>query len=530
MIARLTAVRAARSAALWGAVFGLYILASAVGYASTYQSVAQRERLLLLFGSNGGVNAIFGPANAIDTVQGFTEWRSLGVLSLVGGVWGLLAATRLLRGEEEAGRWELLLAGRTTRAGAAVQGLLGLVAGLLTLWSVAAAVAIAAGRDAKVDFGVGRALFLATAAASSAAVFLAIGALTGQLAATRRQAAGYAGIMLGVAYGLRMIADSDTGVTWLRWATPLGWVEQMRPLTDPHPLALLPVGGCVALAGIVTVYLAATRDLGAGTMPDRAFAQPRTWLLGGANALSVRLIRPVVLGWFAALATSGLVLGLLAKSAGTAVASSSTDRHLLIRLGVREVGATAYLGLSFLVVALLVALIAVGQANAARGEEASGRLEQLLVRPFARRRWLLGRVGVAAAAVLLAGLVAGSFTWLGAATQHAGIGLLPMLAAGINITGPAIMILGVGVLAFGIRPRAMTFVCYGLLAWSFLVQLVGSVVNANRWLLDTSLFRHMAAAPAVDPNWTANAIIAAIGIGAAAIGVGAFARRDLAGE
>ena len=34
---------------------------------------------------------------------------------MLGAVWALLVATRLTRGEEDAGRWELLLAGGTTR-------------------------------------------------------------------------------------------------------------------------------------------------------------------------------------------------------------------------------------------------------------------------------------------------------------------------------------------------------------------------------------------------------------------------------
>ena len=48
---------------------------------------------------------------------------------LLGAVWGLLTSTRLLRGEEDGGRWELLLAGRTTRRRAAAQALAGLGAG-----------------------------------------------------------------------------------------------------------------------------------------------------------------------------------------------------------------------------------------------------------------------------------------------------------------------------------------------------------------------------------------------------------------
>ena len=69
-------------------------------------------------------------------------------------------------------------------------------------------------------------------------MFLAVGALAGQLAATRRQAAAYAGAALGVSYALRLVADSGIGLEWLRWATPLGWVEELQPLTSPAPPAL----------------------------------------------------------------------------------------------------------------------------------------------------------------------------------------------------------------------------------------------------------------------------------------------------
>jgi ABC-2 type transport system permease protein len=64
-----------------------------------------------------------------DPVAGYTAYHVIGVLGIIGAVWGLLAATRLLRGEEEAGRWELLLAGRTTRRRAAAAAIAGLASG-----------------------------------------------------------------------------------------------------------------------------------------------------------------------------------------------------------------------------------------------------------------------------------------------------------------------------------------------------------------------------------------------------------------
>ncbi len=530
VVARQTGRHAARSGVVWGAVFGGYVAVSAYGFASSYKTAAQRASFARTFGSNVGINAIIGPAHDIGTVAGFTAWRSLGVLSVVGAVWGLLAGTRLLRGEEEAGRWELYLAGRTTRGGAARQALLGLGAGLLALWAVTAVLAMGIGRTAQVRIGATAMLFLATAVVSSAAVFLVVGALASQLAPTRRQAAAYAGGALGAAYGLRMVADSGAGLEWLRWTTPLGWVEELRPLSSPRPLVLLPLAGSVAALAAVTAHLAGTRDLGASTIPDRPPSGARTRLLSRPAGLSLRLARPVLLGWMIAIALTGVMMGLISKSAGRALSESPSFRQLLTLLGAHHSGAATYLGVAFLVVAVLVAFIAAGQIGAAREEEASARLDNLLVRPVSRVSWLGGRLVVAAGAVALGGLVAGLSTWIGAASQGAGVDLTSTLGAGVNVIAPAVFLLGVGTLVLGVRPRLVTAAVYAVLAWSFLIEIIGGIIRANRWLLDTSVFYQMAAAPAVPPNWTADGVLAGLGVSAAVIGGAFFRRRDLVGE
>lgn len=49
---------------------------------------------------------------ALDDAGGFTIWRTGLPILVLASVWILLAATRITRGEEDAGRWDLLLAGR----------------------------------------------------------------------------------------------------------------------------------------------------------------------------------------------------------------------------------------------------------------------------------------------------------------------------------------------------------------------------------------------------------------------------------
>ena len=530
VVLRRTARKAVRSGLLWGVVFGVYVAVGALTYASSYSTLAQRERLVQLFGSNVGLSALVGPARGLQTVAGYTAWKYLLFVALIGAVWGLLTGTRLLRGEEEAGRWELLLAGQTTRRGAAAQALVGLAAGALCLWGATAILLVAVGRSAKVEFGAGQAAFFALALVASAVMFLAVGAFAGQLAATRRAAAAWAAAALGLSYALRLIADSGVGLDWLRWLSPLGWVEELRPLTGSRPLALVPMAALIAALAAATVWMAGRRDLGAATLPDRTSARARTRLLGGPLTLAVRLARPSVIGWAVAIAALALEFGVVAKSAEQAITSSPSIAHAFSKLGAPGAGATAYLGVTFLMVALLIALIGAGQLGSLRAEEADGRLEHLLVRPVSRARWLAGRLTVILATLVAGGLLAGVCAWLGAASQHAGVRFASLVGAGLNVVPPALCLVGIGVLVFGVRPRAATFVVYGLLAWSLLVEVLSGTANVSHWLLDTSVFHDMSAAPAVAPDWTSAAALTAVGLAAAALGGLAFARRDLAGQ
>lgn len=514
-----------RGALIWGVIFGLVVVSSAVGFTSTYPTVAERRAAAASLGGNKGLQALFGAPHHIATVGGWTAWRSLGLVSLIGAVWALLSATKQLRGEEDAGRWELLLAGQTTRRRATGQAVAGFAVGVAVLWVVTAAISVAVGRGSDTRFSFSAALYLALALVASPAMFLAAGALASQLAATRRQAAGLAAAVLGAAFVVRLIADSAAGWTWVRWLSPLGWIDELRPLTGTRPTALVPILAFIAVLGGAAVYLAGQRDLGASILPDRSTARAHTRVLGSPLGLSARLVRNTAISWAVGLAAFGLLMGMVAKSAG-----ESFPRRELETLGLTRGGTLAYLGVAFIIVAALVSTAAAGQVTATREEEAEGHLDNLLVRPVARVPWLAGRLAVAIAMLAVLGVVTGMATWAGAASQQSGISFVHIFVAGVALVPPAVFVLGLGTLAQGVAPRYAGAVAYGVVVWSFLVELIGSAVNANRWLLDLSVFHHLALAPATDPNWTSAAALAAIGIAALALGAVAFTQRDLAAE
>lgn len=520
--------RATRSALLWGAVFVAMVLWSVLGFTSAYPTFADRVRLANTLGRNRGLAVLIGPARNVDTVAGFTSWRTVGILTLAGAVWGLLLATRLLRGEEDAGVWDLTVAGPTTRRRATVAALGGLGIGLVVLWIVVAVGTVAVGRRHDARFTVGACLFFALVMVLPVALFVAVGALMSQLAGTRRRAAALGASIFGVAFLLRVVANSTDSLHFLEWITPLGWIQQLRPLTGSHLVALVPVVGFLSVLLVVTVLLAGTRDVGAGLLPARDSARSRTRLLGGVFGLAARLGLGLIAGWLAAVVAMGFVFGVV--SSGLAESNSTQLDQAVARLGVHGGGSATYLAVLFLMIGSVMTFAAAAHVAATREQEADGHLDHVLTQPVSRTTWLVGRCAIAAGALLATGLAAGVGGWLGVTAQGGGSTFPQLLAAGLNLVAPALLVLGVGTLAHGLIPRYAAGVAYGLSAWSILVVLAGALGSTNASLLDLSVLHHLAPVPATGIRWTAVAALVGLGLVASTAGAFAFSRRDVEGR
>jgi polyether ionophore transport system permease protein len=528
LVAATTAKRAVRPALMWGLLFGLLIANEALTYHTTFPTAASREEFAASFGGNAGLSAVIGPGRQLDTIEGVVAWRMFGLMLIVGAVWGLLTATKLLRGEEDSGRWELLLSGRTSRRHATAQALLGLGVGWLVLWIVTTTITVVVGLRATVGFSVAESMFYALAGSASAAVFLAVGAFTSQLASTRRQANGLAALVFAVAYLTRLLADAGLGLEWLRWASPLGWVENMRPLTDPQPWALLPLLLLVAGLLLATIEISGRRDVGVGLLNRVRVAEPGLDTVtrpDTAWGLAWFLERGVVLAWIVGLGLLALVFGITAGVAADAGFGSNVD-ETVGRLGGTGSVMEAWVGYEFLYLAAILAFAAATQIGSLREEEADGHLDNLLVRPVARSRWLAGRLSIATILVLSSGLAVGIGGWAGVAGH--GIGLTPMLQAGLSTAIPALVVLGLGILLYGILPRIAAPTLYVLVLWSFLVETFGTSLTDNQLILDTSLMTHLGPVPAADLNIPAIIGFVSSAAIAAALGLLAFQHRDLA--
>ena len=510
-------------ALLWGAVFGLFVIATVSAFVQGFPT--QKERVQLA-SSLQSFAILLGPPRNAETVAGFVTWRVTTAVTIIGAIWGLLTSTSRLRGEEDDGRWELLLGMPVSKRAATTQVLVGLGGALLILFGTCALLTILAGRLPGARFTVPGSLLFAAGLSSGAAMFLAIGSLASQVSATRGQAVRLAAVVLGAGYLIRMLADSRPSLGWLRWFSPLGWIEELHPLRNPQPLAMVPVVALIAGCWAVTVLLSERRDLGASVLQEGSVRRHETvWPLGTLS-LAARLTRPGAIGWIIGAGLLGFTMGAVAKSASSILSASPAFAAALGRLGVRK-AVEGYLGVEFLLMATVLAVLAAGQIAAIRDEEASARLDNLLVRPIRRTTWLAERLAVSATLVVVVGLAIGVMTWFGAASQRVGVSLPSLLAAGLNAAPPALVVLGVGGLAYAMRGSVAAPVAYAVVAWSFLVNLLGSFLKGLDWIRQTSLFTHIALAPSAPPDWGSAAVLITLGAAAAIMGVLAFQRRDI---
>jgi ABC-2 type transport system permease protein len=468
----------------FGSLFALFAYIQPVGYRSAYPTLASRLLFARGFGPNKAIRMFYGEPHNLLTVGGYSAWRVGGTLAIFAAVFGLLAAVRALRTEEDIGQVEVILAGRVGRGTTYLSAMAAIAAGTLILWVSELIGFLAGGLPA------GGSAYLALATASVVPVFVGVGAVASRLAPTRRIALELGGAVLALMFLLRVIADTVSGVGWLRWVTPLGWAEELRPFTGAQPLVLLlPVTASVLLL-VIAARIAAGRDIGSGLLPARERAAPRLRLLSSPTAQALR----------------------------------SERGSLILKLGTGSiVTPPGYLGFTFIFFVLLISLFACAQVGAARREEADQQLETLLSLPVSRQRWLAGRLLLAASAAATISLLAGLLTWVGATSTGVSISPGKMLEAGANCLPVALLFLGVAALVYAVLPRASAGIAYGLVTVTFLWQLVGSLLSAPKWLVELTPFAHVGLVPAQPFRVGAAVVMLAIAAATGLAALSAFA-------
>ena len=514
-----------RGALLMAGAMGAYVLTEVAAYRAAYPHGVDPAQFAM-FQDNPVVRMMQGVPSALDVAGGYMAWDGGWIMQIVLAVWAVLTTTRLLRGDEDAERGDLVLAGRV-RPSVLTGAVLGTVAAeALMVGAVASTVLVLSGEEVRgsVLFGVGLAGVTAT--------FAGVAGVTSQLVQVRRRAAGLAAGALGVAYLLRMFGSSTDQRLWVRWLTPLGWVDVLDPYGSANPRVLLPMLLAPVALVAAALLLRARRDQGGAVFAADADRLPRRQLLGSPLAFALRSNLAVLVAWAVALVVFGVVMGALVGTMVDWLTQDAAYQRVFQQMGLDAAVTTlGFLGVMASMFALAIAVQVVWRVGAARSEEESGRAEALLAQPVSRSRWLGGHVALAEAGGLLLTLLSGSAVWLGCVASGLDtVTWWQATASVLNALPVVVLVSGLAVLSFGIAPRLTVAGPVAFIVVGYVLAMVGPALSWPQWVLDLSPFTHLALVPADPWAATSGLVMLALGLLAGTVGLVAFRTRDILGS
>src|SRR6266566_5199666 len=428
----------------WG--FGLLVfMATFVAMATPAEVMAYISLVKIL--------SFWGDPYAINTPEGYItfRWMETGWPILL-SIWPILAGARLVRGEEERGTMDVLLATSQARTRLLLEKVGALFLALLVI-AVLFALGVVAGEAAlgggHVD--VVRALLAGLNLVLLAFFFGMVALLLSQLTTGRRAAAGWTSGLLILFVFLNM-AGRELNGAWVQYLSPVYYYNLNRPLLagfPDQPLAALVPLGLAMLCLVGSVILFARRDIGRSAIESQREAasgsqQALRSLSRAEREVSTRAVSLHTLfaeGWGSFWWLLGIVAFCAAlqfltpgiqKALNQAVQQTPWLTKYLFDTPTNT--NTALLGtLVFAFVPAVVVILALTLALKWPSDLENGRLELIFSTPQSRPRVLLERFGANVLVVLLAPVLTWLVLLIGAQLIHLSVDQGKILAAGFSM-------------------------------------------------------------------------------------------------
>ncbi len=506
---------------VWIAGIVLLVVATVGSIKGLYPNQAELDKAARASEDNAAAIIFNGPAQGLDTVGGQVAFQtgSFGLILL--GLMSVFMVGRLTRGEEQAGRVELLRAlpvGPHSLAAAAMVTVaaMNVVAGaLVTLALVALGLPV----TGSVVFGLSFTLFgLLLAACTLAAA---------QVSENTRVVYGIGGGVLGTSFVLRAIGDISDGT--ISWLSPIGWAQKTRPFAGERWWPFLVVVGAIGLIAWLAVILSRRRDLGAGLVAPRAGRAHAGPSLGSSLGLAARLQRGSLIGWSAGLAVLAVAYGSITDSINDFVEDNKTLTDIIAAQGQGTL-VEQYLAMSFRILALVAGAFAIQSALRIRSEETSAHAEEVLATPVSRARWATSHLAMAFGGTLVVLFLIGATFGVSDAAVTDDTNAIWRSIVGSLAYAPAVWVLvGLSAAIVGLAPRA-TMVPWAALAGCFVIGMFGQLLDLPPWIQDISPFQHVPRYPATDLSAPPLAALVALAAGLTTLGLAGLRQRDIGSE
>ncbi|WAC67097.1 hypothetical protein OVA14_04925 [Agrococcus sp. SL85] len=491
--------------------------------------LAAQPALLLLRGAPAGIE--LGAVMFVSTA---------GYLAVMLGLMLTFFAVRHSRGDEDAGRAELVRGGAVGRwAPLAATVLAGLVEVAVVI-GLFLAVSVAQGLDAWPS------TLAALGLAGVGVAALLVGILAAQAMPSSRGANSAAALIVGAWFVVRGIGDALgeasadlTRVTpaWPAWASPIGWASLAHPFADPpwepDPTPLLLFVPLVLVLGGAVVAVESRRELGGSLLRSRrgrGTGSPLVGMrpLGAPLGLALRVTRGGVIVWVVVAAVLGAVAGRLAPAVAGALDDNPALRALVQAIGQDSGTDTEGIFLTALagIVGVLACAAAMQPVLRLRHEELAHG-ETVLAAAVRRTGWLASHLlpGLLASLLTLAvfaGVVGGSLAAAGDErwSQLVAIQVTHLPLVGIFLAAAAAIVAFV--------PAAAQWLGWLLLVGLLLVGEFAPLFGVDwEWVQRASPFFWVANPLDAEPDWAGSWWMLGVAAALLAAAFARFARRDV---
>jgi polyether ionophore transport system permease protein len=522
----------------WGLGLGALMATVLVAIPTVFATTAAKAAIVSL----GASYAWIAEPIKIDTAGGYATWK-YGITILVVVIWPLLAATGMLRGDEERGSLDVLLSAPRGRVRVALEKLAALWTALLIFGVIVGLLTYAGGAKLNGEITLGATLGFGINLALICAVFGSVGLLVSQFTQERRTASGLTAALLLVAIVVDMVHRVVANTVWLSQLSPIYYYNLSKPLVPGYGINLGAMAFLAAVTAIFAaagVWLFARRDVGGVVfqLPSRRTSSTRAlptsdWSLRSLYPRSLGMITTSTLWWTLIVALLAAWLVVIVKQTETQLRSlmqGSSYFDQIIKLGGGDTATNeAILGALFLFLPILLMAFAVTQANRWSADEEDGLLEIVLSTPQPRLRVLLARFAALATATIFISVV----TLFAAAAAAAACGVTldygNLAAASLSMIPLGLLVAALGYLLSGwLRAAFDTGLLSFLLVIWFFISFIGPSLKLPDVVEKLSPFFYYGTPLLHGVQFGDLLVVVAVGAAALALASYRFARKDIA--
>jgi ABC-2 type transport system permease protein len=444
----------------------------------------------------GQFTVLLAPPFRPDTVGGYMQFRAYGSLAILLAVWALASAAGAVRGDEERGLVEGVLATGVSRADAIAARFLAFAAGAVVVTS-AAALGFIVGVDRSQD-----AIDLTGVLAATVLLFglalccYSLTLLVCQLVSARFATAASGIVLLSLFLNNSLSRTIDALKAW-RWLSPFHYYEQSQPLSPGGTFdvrATEVLFGIAVVAAVAAALAFAFRDLGAPLIRLPVRARQLSQDVSGVPFWRVPILRGLfdrrigLLVWMAGFAALAALFVVLTKEIVKPLLDLAALQPYLNSIIKGDVYPSFLSFIWFAFGQLLIAGYAITQVGRWSAEDGDGRLELTLAQPVSRSAVVAERALVLALGTL-AIAAAGALAVAAQAHREAiDLNTGRLILASLLLVPFAAFFAAIGSLLAARIPRAAVGILGGFAFASYFIGQLAPIFNWPAWVEDLSPF------------------------------------------